>query len=81
MARDLVFRNRSRQQVAWHVIIAVDCSGSMADSVIHSAVMAAIFARLPTVRVRLVAFDTNVIDLSEYVHDPAAVLMSVPPPS
>ncbi|MEK7412077.1 MAG: VWA domain-containing protein [Planctomycetota bacterium] len=77
LARDLVFRNRSRKHVAWHVIIAVDCSGSMADSVIHSAVIAAIFAGLPTVRVRLVAFDTNVVDLSDHVHDPAEVLMSV----
>jgi hypothetical protein len=77
LARDLVFRSRSRKHVAWHVIIAVDCSGSMADSVIHSAVIAAIFAGLPTVRVRLVAFDTNVVDLSEHVHDPAEVLMSV----
>jgi hypothetical protein len=77
LARDLVFRNRSRKHVAWHVIIAVDCSGSMADSVIHSAVIAAIFAGLPTVRVRLIAFDTNVVDLSDHVHDPAEVLMSV----
>ena len=77
LARDLVFRNRSRKHVAWHVIIAVDCSGSMADSVIHSAVIAAIFAGLPTVRVRLVAFDTSVVDLSEHVHDPAEILMSV----
>lgn len=77
MVRDLVFRNRSRRHVAWHVIIAIDCSGSMADSVIYSAVVAAIFAALPTVQVRLVAFDTNVVDLSEQVHDPVAVLMSV----
>ena len=77
LARDLVFRNRSRKQIAWQVIIAVDCSGSMADSVIHSAVIAAIFAGLPAVRVRLVAFDTNVVDLSDHVHDPAEVLMSV----
>jgi len=77
LARDLVFRSRARKHVAWHVIIAVDCSGSMADSVIHSAVIAAIFAGLPTVRVRLVAFDTNVVDLSEHVHDPAEILMSV----
>lgn len=77
LSRDLVFRSRSRRQVSWHVIIAIDCSGSMADSVIHSAVTAAIFAGLPTVRVRLVAFDTSVVDLSEHVQDPAAVLMSV----
>ncbi len=49
----------------------------MVDSVIHSAVMAGILAGLPTVRVRLVVFDTSVVDLSEHVSDPVEVLMSV----
>lgn len=77
LARDLVFRNRSQRHVAWDIIICIDCSGSMADSVIHSAVIAAIFSALPTLRVKLVAFDTNVIDLSDHADDPVAVLMSV----
>jgi hypothetical protein len=49
----------------------------MADSVIHSAVMAGIFAGLPSLRVKLVVFDTEVIDLSEQADDPVEVLMSV----
>ena len=61
----------------WHIIMAVDCSGSMMDSVIHSAVMAGIFKGLPAVRVSLVAFDTAVVDLTEQVDDPIEVLMSV----
>lgn len=77
LARDLVFHNRSRRHLAWDIIIAVDCSGSMADSVIHSAIISSIFAGLPGIRVRLVAFDTQVVDLSDHVHDPAEVLMSV----
>ena len=58
-------------------MVCIDCSGSMADSVIHSAVMAGIFHAMPSLRVRLVAFDTNIVDLSEHVDDPVEVLMSV----
>ena len=57
--------------------MAVDCSGSMMDSVIHSAVMAGIFKGLPSVNMRLLAFDTTVVDLSEAIDDPAELLMSV----
>jgi hypothetical protein len=57
--------------------MAVDCSGSMVDSVIHGAVMAGIFAGLASMRLRLVAFDTSVVDLTDLAHDPAEVLMSV----
>lgn len=54
----------------WRVIICVDESGSMLDSVIHSAIMAGIFAKLPMLDTKLVIFDTNVVDLSGYVDDP-----------
>jgi Mg-chelatase subunit ChlD len=57
--------------------MAVDCSGSMMDSVIYSAVMAGIFKGLPALRVSLTAFDTNVVDLSDEVDDPTELLMSV----
>jgi hypothetical protein len=75
--QDVFFFSRVNRHLPWHVIIAVDCSGSMLDSVIHSAVMAGIFAGLPSLRVRLVAFDTAVVDLSDAVSDPAEILMSV----
>src|SRR5208337_449484 len=42
-----------------------------------SAVMAGILSALPLVRVRLVVFDTSVVDLSAHVSDPVEVLMSV----
>ena len=73
----LHFFGRVQRRVPWHVVMAVDCSGSMADSVIHSAVMAGIFHGLPGIEVSLVAFDTNVVDLTDRVDDPAEVLMSV----
>ena len=61
----------------WRVIICVDESGSMLDSVIYSAIMAGIFAKLPMLHTKLVIFDTNVVDLSGYVDDPVETLMSV----
>jgi Mg-chelatase subunit ChlD len=73
----LHFFSRVERHLPWHVILAVDCSGSMIDSVIYSAVMAGIFKGLPSVRVSLVAFDTAVVDLSDRVDDPTELLMSV----
>jgi Mg-chelatase subunit ChlD len=77
MLQRLHFFSRVQQHSPWHVIIAVDCSGSMVDSVIYSAVMAGIFKGLPSMKVSLVAFDTSVVDLSDQVDDPAELLMSV----
>ncbi len=71
------FFSRVKRHLPWDIILCIDQSGSMANSVIHSAVMAGILAALPTVRVRLVVFDTAVVDLSEHVTDPVEVLMSV----
>lgn len=71
------FFQRVKRHMPWEVIMCVDQSGSMVNSVIHSAVMAGIFSALPMVRVRLVVFDTSIVDLSEHVSDPVEVLMSV----
>ena len=71
------FFARNTTLIPWDVILCVDQSGSMADSVIHSAVMAGILAGLPLLRVKLVVFDTSVVDLTEHVEDPVEVMMSV----
>jgi Mg-chelatase subunit ChlD len=73
----LHFFSRIQHHSPWHVIVAVDCSGSMVDSVIYSAVMAGIFKGLPSMKVSLVAFDTSVVDLSDQIDDPVELLMSV----
>jgi len=73
----LHFFSRVDHHMPWHIIMAVDCSGSMMDSVIHSAVMAGIFKGLPALRVSLIAFDTAVVDLSDQVDDPTELLMAV----
>ncbi len=71
------FSQRTMRYNSWRVILAVDESGSMLDSVIHSAVMAGIFAKLPMLDTRLVIFDTQVVDLSGHLDDPVATLMSI----
>ena len=73
----LLFFERNARRLPWDVILCVDQSGSMVDSVIHSAVMAGILAGLPAFRVKLVVFDTNIVDLSGEVDDPVETLMRV----
>lgn len=73
----LHFFSRVQHQMPWHIIMAVDCSGSMLDSVIYSSVMAGIFHGLPSLRVSLLAFDTAIVDLTDQIDDPVQILMSV----
>lgn len=61
----------------WQVILLVDQSGSMVRSVIHAAVTAACLWRLPGVTTHLIAFDTQVVDLTDAVGDPVELLMGV----
>jgi Mg-chelatase subunit ChlD len=74
---ELFFFAAERKRRPWHVIVAVDQSGSMLESAIFSAVMASIFAELPAVRTSLILFDTQVVDLSDQVGQPVDVLLSV----
>jgi hypothetical protein len=78
MIREPFFYSRIRRHTdRWQLIIVVDQSGSMLDSVIHSAVMASVFHGLRALRTHLVAFDTNVVDLTADVGDPVELLMRV----
>lgn len=61
----------------WDIIIGVDESGSMLDSVIYSSVMASIFYKLNALRTRLFIFDTQIVDLSDRLEDPVDLLMNV----
>jgi Mg-chelatase subunit ChlD len=73
-----VFISRTRRHAEpWDIVLLIDQSGSMVDSVIHSAVMAACLWQLPGMRTRLVAFDTAVVDLTADVSDPVELLMKV----
>ena len=56
------------------VIVAVDQSGSMAESLVYAAVFGATLASIRSVRTMLVAFDTEVADLTDLLADPVEVL-------
>lgn len=77
VADRLRFHGRSRRRLPWTIILCVDQSGSMLSSTIYAAVMASILTALPSVEVKLIVFDTSVVDLSSEAHDPVEVLMSV----
>jgi Mg-chelatase subunit ChlD len=72
-----VFNARIQRKLPWDVILCVDQSASMLDSVMYSAVVAGILSSLPTVNVRLVVFDTSVVDLTHMATDPVQVLLTV----
>ncbi|UPK41087.1 VWA domain-containing protein [Paenibacillus pabuli] len=73
----LYFDGNIQSHNKWDIIIGVDESGSMLDSVIYSSVMASIFYRLNALRTKLFIFDTQVVDLSDRLEDPVDVLMNV----
>lgn len=73
----MYFYAAERRKRPWHIIVAVDQSGSMLDSAIFSTIMASIFYELPSVRTSLFLFDTDVADLSDMVGQPVDVLLSV----
>ena len=70
------FNSRVRRRLPWDVILLVDQSGSMASSVLYSAVCASILAGLPGIEVRLILFDTSVVDMTAVANDPVGVLMT-----
>jgi hypothetical protein len=77
VAEKIYFNQNIKRYNPWNIIILVDESGSMMDSVIYSSIMASIFARLPFLSVKLVIFDTSLVDLSDNIDDPVGILMKV----
>jgi len=70
------FHQNQRRRHDWDVVLAVDQSGSMADSVVYAAVMGAIFASLDVLRTRMLLFDTEVVDVTPMLGDPVELLFS-----
>jgi hypothetical protein len=72
------FYSRVRRQTdRWQVIVVVDESGSMVDSVIHAAVTAAIFVGIQSLRTHPILFDTSVVDVTDQCADPVEAIMKV----
>jgi hypothetical protein len=71
------FYARQHRRKEWNVIVCMDQSGSMADSVVYGGVTGAIFASMPSLETHVIVFDTEVVDLTEKCHDPVDLLFGV----
>lgn len=72
-----LFKTLSNKSSSWDVVVLVDVSGSMEASTVFAALTAAILASAPALRVHFIAFSTEIVDLSEHVADPLALLLEV----
>lgn len=73
----LFFNQNIKKYNPYNIIILIDESGSMLDSVIYSSIMASIFANLPYLSIKLIIFDISVVDLSEHIKEPIDILFKV----
>lgn len=71
------YARRTRQGALEQVVLCVDQSGSMAPSVVYASIFSAVLASIPSIRTRLVVFDTAVVDLTEQLADPVDVLFGI----
>ncbi|WP_018584050.1 VWA domain-containing protein [Salinispora arenicola] len=71
----LYYRRTARRTTPARLIVVVDQSGSMVDSMVNCTILASIFAGLPKVDVHLIAYDTRALDLTPWVRDPFEVLL------
>jgi hypothetical protein len=71
----LHYKQTAKKSTPTRMIVVVDQSGSMVDAMVQCTILASIFAGLPRVDMHLLAFDTQVLDLTPWVRDPFEVLM------
>jgi len=71
------YGRQKRRSELERVILCVDQSGSMAQSVVYASVFAAVMASIPSLKTQLVVFDTEVVDLTEDLADPVDVLFGI----
>src|SRR6056297_23631 len=65
-----------RQRGLMRIMLLVDLSASMADSVVYAGIYACVLARVRSFSTHFILFDTSVVDLSEELADPVGVLFA-----
>ncbi|MEN0064869.1 MAG: VWA domain-containing protein [Myxococcota bacterium] len=71
----LYYHRHAKRINKTELIVVVDQSGSMVPAMVNCAILASIFAGLPKVEGRIIAFDTRAIDLTPWVRDPFECLL------
>jgi len=74
---DRVTGHARRSRALRDVVLCLDQSGSMASSVVYAGVFGAVLASLPSLRTTVLAFDTQVVDLTESLQDPVDLLFGI----
>ncbi|PTT78646.1 hypothetical protein DBR42_23020 [Pelomonas sp. HMWF004] len=73
----LIGYGRKARRPQREVVLCIDQSGSMANSVVYASIFGAVMASLPAVSTKLVVFDTAVVDMTEQLDDPVELLFGV----
>ena len=73
----LIGFGRKARRPQREVVLCIDQSGSMANSIVYASIFGAVMASLPAVATKLVVFDTAVVDLTEQLQDPVDLLFGV----
>lgn len=69
----IIGRPRKKNQ-SKRLIILSDQSASMAESFVYAGILGSIMATVSSIKTHLVIFDTEVVDLTEYLGDPVELL-------
>lgn len=75
--QQLIGYGRKARRPQREVVLCIDQSGSMANSVVYASIFGAVMASLPAVATKLVVFDTAVVDMTEQLDDPVELLFGV----
>jgi Mg-chelatase subunit ChlD len=70
------FGRKNRKSLK-EIVLCVDQSGSMGTSVVYSGIFGAVMASIPSIKTRMIVFDTAVADLTEDLKDPVELLFGV----
>jgi hypothetical protein len=73
----LIGYGRKSKKSLKDVILCLDQSGSMGESVVYSGIFGSVMASMPNVKTKMVVFDTEVVDLTEKIEDPIDILFGV----
>lgn len=73
----LIGYGRKSRRVQREVVLCIDQSGSMAESIVYAGIYGAVMASLPSVATRIVFFDTEVVDMTDMCADPVDILFGV----
>jgi Mg-chelatase subunit ChlD len=73
----LIGYGRKSKKSLKDVVLCLDQSGSMGESVVYSGIFGSVLASIPNVKTTMVVFDTEVADLTEDLEDPIDLLFGV----